>query len=131
MVSVDEDEDVQFHIPSPKVTTYGLSYNFDTPLSLPQLWDSAEKESDTQSSETDSGEDVQDKETEAAHVTLRAGITGGLAHPVKKVTIQYEDGTEKEEAVRCNGKALFGFSLTIFLDHNAANFGSPELPIGS
>jgi DnaJ family protein C protein 11 len=107
MVSVDENEDVQFHIPSPQVTTYGLSYNFDTPLSLPQFWDTAEKESDTQGSETDAGEDAKDEETEAAHVTLSAGITGGLARPVKKVTIQYEDGTEKEEHVCCNGKAMF------------------------
>ena len=128
MVSVDEDEDVQFHIPSPKVSTYGLSYNFDTPLLLPQIWDTAEKESDTQDAGTDSREDAQDEGSEAAHVTLSAGITGGLAHPVKKVQIEYEDGTQKEEHVRCTQKPCLGFSLTI-LDHNAANFGSPELPI--
>jgi DnaJ family protein C protein 11 len=98
MVSVDEDEDVQFHIPSPKVSTYGVSYNFKTPLSIPQLWGMTEKEAET-SEETDSGEEVQDEETEDMLVTWNAGITGGLARPVKKVTIEYEDGTEGEEKV--------------------------------
>ncbi|CAG8029363.1 unnamed protein product [Penicillium nalgiovense] len=96
MVSVDEDEDVQFHIPSPKMSTYGISYNFKTPVSIPQLWGMTEKEAET-SEETDSGEEVQDEETEDMLVTWNAGITGGLARPVKKVTVEYEDGTEGEE----------------------------------
>ena len=100
MISVDEDDDVQFHIPSPQVSTYGVSYNFKTPVSLPQLWGTADKEEEEASGvETDSGEDVQEEEVEDMQVTWNAGITGGLARPVKKVTVEYEDGTEGEEKV--------------------------------
>ncbi|KAJ5507298.1 hypothetical protein N7527_009441 [Penicillium freii] len=97
MISVDEDDDVQFHIPSPQVSSYGVSYNFKTPVSLPQLWGTADKEEETSGVETDSGEDVQEEEVEDMQVTWNAGITGGLARPVKKVTVEYEDGTEGEE----------------------------------
>ncbi|KAJ5517884.1 Heat shock protein DnaJ N-terminal [Penicillium expansum] len=97
MVSVDEDEDVQFHIPSPQVSSYGVSYNFKTPMSLPQLWGTGENETETSGVETDSGEGVQEEESEHMEVTWNAGITGGLARPVRKVTVQYEDGTEGEE----------------------------------
>lgn len=99
MVSVDEDEDVQFHIPSPQVSSYGVSYNFKTPMSLPQLWGTGENETETSGVETDSGEGVQEEESEHMEVTWNAGITGGLARPVRKVTVQYEDGTEGEEKV--------------------------------
>jgi DnaJ family protein C protein 11 len=98
MVSVDEDDDVQFHIPSPKVSTYGVSYNFKAPVSLPQIWGAADKE-ETEGVETDPAEDVQDEEAEDMQLTFSAGITGGLARPVKKVTVEYEDGTEGEEKV--------------------------------
>ncbi|KAJ5350966.1 hypothetical protein N7541_008693 [Penicillium brevicompactum] len=98
MVSVDEDEDVQFHIPSPKVTTYGVTYNFDTPLALPQLWGTAEDED--AESEGKESEDAQDGGSEAAHLTLSTGIVGGLAHPVQKATVEYEDGTEGEETLK-------------------------------
>jgi DnaJ family protein C protein 11 len=57
-----------------------------------------EKEAET-SEETDSGEEVQEEETEDMLVTWNAGIAGGLARPVKKVTVEYEDGTEGEEKV--------------------------------
>lgn len=99
MISVDEDDDVQFHIPSPRVSSYGVSYNFKTPMSLPQLWRTAEKEEEPSGAETDSGEDVQEEEIEHMQVTWNAGITGGLARPVKKVTVEYEDGSEGEEKV--------------------------------
>ena len=98
MVSVDEDDDVQFHIPSPKVSTYGVSYNFKAPVSLPQIWSAVDKE-ETEGVETDPAEDVQDEEAEDMQLTFNASITGGLARPIKKVTVEYEDGTEGEEKV--------------------------------
>lgn len=98
MISVDEDDDVQFHIPSPQVSIYGVSYNFKTPVSLPQLWGTPDKEEETSGVETDSGEDVQE-EVEDMQLTWNAGITGGVARPVKKFTVEYEDGTEGEEKV--------------------------------
>ncbi|KAJ5775193.1 uncharacterized protein N7511_000204 [Penicillium nucicola] len=97
MISVDEDEDVTFHIPSPKVTTYGVTYNFKTPVSLPQLWTT---ENDEDTSNDKEAEEVQDEELEPLYVTLKAGITGGLARPRKMVAIEYENGTEGEESVR-------------------------------
>jgi DnaJ family protein C protein 11 len=111
MISVDDDEDVTFHIPSPKVTTYGVSYNFRTPVSIPQLW-TTEKDEDSQNAQDT--EEVQDEELETIQVTLNAGIAGGLARPMKKVTIEYEDGTEGDESV-C-GTVNFGLDgwLTIF-----------------
>lgn len=99
MVSVDEDEDVQFHIPSPRVTTYGVTYNFDTPVALPQLWGAAERHPDSQDTATEYSEDGQEDGSQAVHMTLSTGITGGLAHPVQKATVEYEDGTEGEESV--------------------------------
>ncbi|KAI1832552.1 hypothetical protein DTO006G1_1181 [Penicillium roqueforti] len=99
MISVDEDDDVQFHIPSPKVTSYGVSYSFKTPVSLPQLWGTAENEEDTSGVEPDSGEDVPDEEQEHMHVIWNAGVTGGLARPIKKVAVEYQDGTEGEERI--------------------------------
>jgi hypothetical protein len=132
MVSVDEDEDVQFHIPSPQISSYGLSYKFDTPLSLPQFWDTAEKESDNQDAEADSAEDAQDEGSEAAHITLSAGINGGLGRPVKKFQVQFEDGTQEEELVCCRtgNKKKFWIFADNLLDHNATDFGSPQYPIG-
>lgn len=101
MVSVDEDDDVQFHIPSPQVSTYGLSYNFKAPVSLPQIWSTPEEETDDV--QDSPGPDAQEEESEHLQVTLNAGITGGLARPVKKVSIEYEDGTEGEENVCFTG----------------------------
>jgi DnaJ family protein C protein 11 len=107
MISVDEDEDVTFHIPSPKVTTYGVSYNFKAPVSLPQLW-TTENDEDTPNAENP--EEVQDEGLEAIQVTLNAGIAGGLARPMKKVTIEYEDGTEGDESVCSTVNFKFKFS---------------------
>ncbi|CAG8051301.1 unnamed protein product [Penicillium salamii] len=100
MVSVDEDEDVQFHIPSPRVTTYGVTHNFDTPVALPQLWGAAERDPDSQDTATEYGEDGQEDGSQAVHMTLSTGIAGGLAHPVQKATVEYEDGTEGEESIK-------------------------------
>ncbi|KAJ5795175.1 hypothetical protein N7457_001774 [Penicillium paradoxum] len=97
MISVDEDEDVQFHIPSPQVSTYGLSYNFKTPVSLPQIWSTSDNEEESDGTESSPGEDAEENEQEDMQVTLNAGITGGLARPVKTVLVEYEDGTEGEE----------------------------------
>ena len=99
MISVDEDDDVQFHIPSPKVNSYGVSYSFKTPVSLPQLWGTTENEEDTSGVEPDSEEDVPDEEPEHMQVIWNAGVNGGLARPLKKVAVEYEDGTEGEEKV--------------------------------
>lgn len=112
MISVDEDEDVQFHIPSPQVTTYGLSYNFKTPLSLPQLWGTPDDDEKTENTEKESGAEEQEEEAEDMQVTINTGITGGLARPVKKVSIEYEDGTEGVEKVRCPAGLLLGIELT-------------------
>lgn len=122
MVSVDEDEDVQFHIPSPKVTTYGVTYNFDTPLALPQLWGTAEDED--AESEGKKSEDAQDDGSEAAHLTLSTGIVGGLAHPVQKATVEYEDGTEGEETVCCTEQAKLTSVADMVQVKNAADSGS-------
>lgn len=100
LVSVDEDEDVQFHIPSPKVSTYGVMYKFDTPLALPRLWDT-DTEKEAQGVEDEGTESEQDEHdgSEAVHATLTAGIAGRLAHPVQKVVIEQEDGTQAEQEV--------------------------------
>ncbi|CAG7923105.1 unnamed protein product [Penicillium olsonii] len=100
MVSVDEDEDVQFHIPSPKVTTYGVTYNFDTPVALPQLWGTTEKDSDSQDAASEYGDDGPEDGSQAVRMTISTGISGGLAQPVQKATVEYEDGTEGEETVK-------------------------------
>lgn len=122
MVSVDEDDDVQFHIPSPKVTTYGVTYNFDTPLALPQLWGTAEDQ-DAQAEGTEF-EDAQEEGSQAAHLTLSTGIVGGLAHPVQKATVQYEDGTEGDETVCCTETDRLTSLADMVQDKNAANSGS-------
>jgi DnaJ family protein C protein 11 len=102
MVSVDEDEDVQFHIPSPRLNAYGVSYSFSTPVLLPRVWSTAEDETETSGTETGSGENAQEEEEpENMLVTFNAGITGGLARQVKKVQIEYEDGSVGEQPVCC------------------------------
>ena len=130
MVSVDEDEDVQFHIPSPKVTTYGVTYNFDTPVALPQLWGTTEKDSDSQDAASEYGDDGQEDGSQAVRMTISTGISGGLAQPVQKATVEYEDGTEGEETV-CFTRNIWGWRPTDVLPgQNAAHSGSSKLPTG-
>ncbi|KAJ5562954.1 hypothetical protein N7535_002601 [Penicillium sp. DV-2018c] len=97
MVSVDEDEDVQFHIPSPRMNAYGISHSFRTPVMLPRIWSTADDETETSDTENSTGEDAEEEEEEDMMVTFNAGITGGLASKVQKAQIEYEDGSVVEE----------------------------------
>lgn len=75
-------------------------YKFDTPLALPRLWDT-DTEKEAQGVEDEGTESEQDEHdgSEAVHATLTAGIAGRLAHPVQKVVIEQEDGTQAEQEV--------------------------------
>lgn len=94
----EEDSDVTFHIPSPKLATYALAYNFKAPLFTPPFW-SERADEDVQKEDADAETEQRDENPEPVEVTFNASIAGKLVQPKQAVTVEYEDGTEGEESV--------------------------------
>ncbi|KAJ5647210.1 hypothetical protein N7490_003582 [Penicillium lividum] len=92
-IRVDREmEEVSIHIPSPRLTSFGATYQFKTPLPIPGFLapDEGNNEEEDQSTEADLTE-----EEDFGEVIFNAAVTGGMARP--KVPYHFElDGTEHE-----------------------------------
>ncbi|KAJ5183001.1 hypothetical protein N7492_000617 [Penicillium capsulatum] len=84
-ILVDEDDDVTFHIPSPKFTTLGITHNFKVPFPVLESWTTqAKNEAGDQETPTESG-DSDKVEDEPVQLTINAGAVGHIVHREQKI----------------------------------------------
>ena len=93
------NEEVSIQVPSPKLSTFGATYQFKAPLPLPRFLakpeDSNENEEENQ--EKAQSAEADDMESENfGDVTLNAAVTGGMTRQKQPYIVQFEDGTEEE-----------------------------------
>lgn len=106
------NEEVTIQVPSPKLSTFGATYQFKAPLPLPGFLanheGSNEDEEETQDNDQPAGADEMELEN-FGDVTLNAAVTGGMTRQKQPYIVQFEDGTEEEIQVsfsRYNGPLI-------------------------
>lgn len=92
-ISVDEDDDVQFHIPSPKLATYGVGFNFKAPLPLPDFSKTTDDAEDKEGSADES--DIEDEE-DPVQLTINAGVSGNITRGSRKIIVDGDDDKDVE-----------------------------------
>ncbi|CAI7570586.1 unnamed protein product [Penicillium pancosmium] len=95
-ITVDDDDDVTFHIPSPKLSTFGVNYSFNTPLPLPDFFKATNNDSEEKDASTEEP-DSEDDDDDLVQLTINAGVRGNIKERKQRLTISYEDGTEEED----------------------------------
>lgn len=85
-----------FHLPSPRLSAYGLNYHFKAPIPISKLWSPQEEQSEDEDSAAGSKEE---EEAEPLNVTIQTGISGMLKCPTQKFTLTHEDDSEEERVV--------------------------------
>lgn len=92
-ITVEDDDDVTFHIPSPKLVTYGLKYNFETPIPVPDFLRASPGEDTAE-------EDSIEEEEDLLQLTISTGVKGRLQRPVQPITVTYEGHENEEEEIQ-------------------------------
>ncbi|KAJ5735846.1 uncharacterized protein N7483_000971 [Penicillium malachiteum] len=109
IIQVDGD-DVTFGIPSPKITTFGASYEFKAPLPLPEFLsrkdENEDDESEAQDQDQPAGLNELEETEDPVYVTINAGINGGLARQKRTYLVTYEGREDEEVAVKVDGPRL-------------------------
>jgi DnaJ family protein C protein 11 len=99
-----EDNDVTFHLPSPRLSSYALNYNFKTSVPMPKFWGHQEEQPEDEDSTPGSKEA---EEPEPLDVTIQTGIAGVLKCPTQKFTLTHEDDSEEERIVSIDALSRF------------------------
>ena len=93
------NEEVSIQVPSPKLSTFGATYQFKAPLPLPGFLakpeNSNEDEEENQDKDQSSEADIMESEN-FGDVTLNAAVTGGMTRQKQPYIVQFEDGTEQQ-----------------------------------
>lgn len=95
---VDEDDDVTFHIPSPKFSSLGVGQNFKVPFPLLEFWTPTTKQKDEdgdRDTPTGSGGSAE-VDDEPVELTLHAGAVGRVVPQYQKFIISDEHAAERE-----------------------------------
>ncbi|CAI7589034.1 unnamed protein product [Penicillium manginii] len=96
-ITVDGEDDVTFHIPSPELSTFGVNYSFNTPLSLPDFFRTKGNNSEDKDDSTEEPDPEDEEDGDLVQLTINAGVRGNLRKRTQRLTIEYEDGTEDVE----------------------------------
>lgn len=87
-----------FHVPSPRLGSYGATYSFKAPLPLPEFFRGKEEEEEDEAEQQEPNAEPNGlgDEDQPVQVTINAGIVGNIARPKQKATVQYEDNSTEE-----------------------------------
>lgn len=100
MISTEEDCDVKFHIPSPKLTTLGVTHNFKVPFPGAEFWTATKQKDEDEDQDASAGfEDEDEADEEPVQLTLTAGAVGRVVPQRQKFLITHENGDENELSV--------------------------------
>ncbi|KAJ5708908.1 hypothetical protein N7493_010242 [Penicillium malachiteum] len=104
-----DDDDVTFGNPSPKITTFGASCEFKTPLPLPEFLSrekNEEDESDAQDQDQRQGINEVEEVEDPVYVTFNAGVSGGVVRQKRTYLVTYEGREDEEVEVAVKGPRL-------------------------
>lgn len=93
------NEEVSLQVPSPKLSTFGATYQFKAPLPLPGFLANPEgsKEDEEENQDKNQPAEADSMEPEnLGDVTLNAAVTGGMTRQKQPYIVQFEDGTEEQ-----------------------------------
>lgn len=93
-ISVDEEGDATFYIPTVDLASYGVGCSFKTPVSLAAIWDDNKDDETAETAKPNNDDGDADLE-----MTINAGISGKLQEMVQVFAIEHEDGTEETREV--------------------------------
>lgn len=93
------NEEVTIQVPSPKLSTFGATYQFKAPLPMPGFLARPENSNEDEEENQDKDQPAEADTTEEENfgdVTLNAAVTGGMTRQKQPYIVQFEDGTEQE-----------------------------------
>ncbi|KAJ5099688.1 hypothetical protein N7532_006689 [Penicillium argentinense] len=106
-MTVDEDDDVQIHIPNPRIVTMGMRTQWRLPCSLLSLLDhwKAETQHDEAQTQDDTAEDSDEEEEDLLPLEIDMGLNGHITYPPTNVTIVGDDNSQ--QVIQMPGRAVF------------------------
>lgn len=96
-ISVDEHDDVTFHVPSPRLANLGATYKFNAPLPLPRtLYQTDDEDTEEKEEETTTSKKLGGGDEDPVQITINSGIMGNVVRPKKKAQVSHPDGSVED-----------------------------------
>lgn len=97
MISVDDEGDVYFYVPSLSLSNYGIGYSFKTPVPIP--WKAVSREDEATEESQGENSSAERDDSDSVEMIINAGVSGQLRRPIQELQLVYEDGTRETREV--------------------------------